>query len=61
MNYCRDFRETGPRRGTKKIEIIKKKKENWNSMGLFVDYSRGEAVYLWGSDHELSTPENSLT
>ena len=30
-------------------------------MGLFVDYSRGEAVYLWGSGHELSTPENSLT
>ena len=26
-------------------------------MGLFVDYSRGEAVYLWGSSHELSTPE----
>ena len=30
-------------------------------MGLFVDYSRGEAAYLWGSGHELSTPENSLT
>ena len=25
MNYCRDFRETGPRRGTKKIEITKEK------------------------------------
>ena len=30
-------------------------------MGLFVDYSRGEAAYLWRSSHELSTPENSLT
>ena len=30
-------------------------------MGLFVDYSRGEAAYLLGSSLELSTPENSLT